>query len=49
MDKYVVTAVALDKSIAFGGVEPLNNTFFSHYCSPNTLRPPSLDRAPKMK
>ncbi len=31
MDEYIVTAVALDETIALGGVKPLHNTFFSHF------------------
>jgi hypothetical protein len=31
VDKYVLAARALDKSIAFGGVKPFHNTLFSHY------------------
>jgi hypothetical protein len=31
MHKHVVATGALDKSIAFGGIKPLHNTFFFHY------------------
>src|SRR5689334_14342490 len=31
MHEHVVAAGALDKSIAFGGIKPLHNTFFFHY------------------
>jgi hypothetical protein len=31
MHKHIVATGALDKSIAFGGIKPLHNTFFFHY------------------
>ena len=31
MNKYVLAAGPLDKSIAFRGIKPFHYTFFSHY------------------
>ena len=35
VDKYIIAAAALDKTVSLCGVEPFHNTFFSHYFSPN--------------
>jgi hypothetical protein len=34
VNEHIVAARSLDKSIAFGGIEPLHDTFFPHYTSP---------------
>jgi hypothetical protein len=31
VDKYILAAGPLDKSVALGGVKPFHNTLFSHY------------------
>jgi hypothetical protein len=36
MYEHIIPIGALDKSIAFGGIKPFHNTFFSHYSSPVT-------------
>jgi hypothetical protein len=46
MDKNILAAGALDESIAFGIVEPLNDTFLSHYilsCADKMLRTGALE------
>jgi hypothetical protein len=47
VDKDIIAAAALDKTVSLSGVEPFHNTFFSHYFSPNAKAYATADRAPK--
>src|SRR5438477_3245410 len=50
--KHVIAGGSLDKSVSLGGVKPLNNTFFFHLRSPDSLfarrdRLPNAQKATK--
>jgi hypothetical protein len=48
VDEDILTAGALDKSIALCGVKPFDNTLFSHYFKSPLVSPPCRRHPPAM-